>query len=67
MDNQRSEDLFNEAISKWPEDPKPYLFKGDLYLKQAIEKGWQRDNLEEQPEWQPYRQQPEFLSIINKS
>jgi len=36
------------------------------YLKKAIEKGWQRDNLEQQPEWQPYRQNPVFISIISK-
>ena len=36
------------------------------YLKKAIEKGWQGDNLKEQPEWQPYRQHPEFISIISK-
>ena len=36
------------------------------YLRKAIEKGWQRDNLEKQPEWQLYRQKPEFISIIRK-
>ncbi len=33
MENQQSEDIFNEAIGEWPEDPMPYLFKGGLYLK----------------------------------
>ena len=32
MDSERSEVIFNEAISEWPEDPMPYLFKGGLYL-----------------------------------
>ncbi len=32
MDIERSESLFDEAISEWPEDPEPYLFKGGLYL-----------------------------------
>ena len=32
MDIERSESVFDEAISEWPEDPKPYLFKGGLYL-----------------------------------
>ncbi|ODS30752.1 MAG: hypothetical protein SCARUB_04130, partial [Candidatus Scalindua rubra] len=32
MDVQRSEDIFNEAINKWPDEPLPYLFKGGLYL-----------------------------------
>ncbi len=32
MDYKRSEEIFNEAISEWPVDPMPYLFKGGLYL-----------------------------------
>lgn len=32
MDDQRAENLFNDVISKWPEDPQPYLFKGGFYL-----------------------------------
>ncbi len=36
------------------------------YLKKAIEKGWQRENPEQQPEWQPYKQNPEFISITSK-
>ncbi|MHC4139787.1 MAG: TPR end-of-group domain-containing protein, partial [Planctomycetota bacterium] len=36
------------------------------YLRKAIEKGWKRDNIEQQPEWQLYRQNPEFISIISK-
>ncbi|ODS30310.1 MAG: hypothetical protein SCARUB_04586, partial [Candidatus Scalindua rubra] len=34
------------------------------YLRKAIKKGWQRDNLEEHPEWQPYRHKQEFIKII---
>lgn len=36
------------------------------FLRKAIEKGWQRDNLEEQPEWLPYRHNQEFIQIISK-
>ncbi len=36
------------------------------YLKKAVKKGWHVDRLEEQPEWQPYRHNPEFLAIISK-
>ncbi len=32
MEIKQSEDIFNEAIKEWPEDPMPYLFKGGLYL-----------------------------------
>ncbi len=32
MDIQKSEDIFDEAINQWPEEPLPYLFKGGLYL-----------------------------------
>ncbi|MHC4321785.1 MAG: hypothetical protein ACYST3_05870 [Planctomycetota bacterium] len=32
MDDQRAENIFNDAIGKWPEDPLPYLFKGGFYL-----------------------------------
>ncbi|MFQ5965024.1 MAG: tetratricopeptide repeat protein [Candidatus Scalinduaceae bacterium] len=32
MEVQKSEDIFDEAINEWPEDPLPYLFKGGLYL-----------------------------------
>ena len=36
------------------------------YLRKAIEKGWKRDNIKQQPEWQLYRQNPEFISVISK-
>jgi tetratricopeptide (TPR) repeat protein len=36
------------------------------YLRKAIQKGWQRDNIEEQPEWQPYRHNQEFIQIISE-
>ncbi|MGR3302850.1 MAG: tetratricopeptide repeat protein [Candidatus Scalindua sp.] len=45
MDSERSEDIFNEAISKWPEDPMPYLFKGGLYLNKFR---YLNDNMEEE-------------------
>jgi len=32
MDDQRAENIFNDIIGKWPEDPLPYLFKGGFYL-----------------------------------
>ncbi len=32
MDYKRSEDIFNETITKWPDNPMPYLFKGGLFL-----------------------------------
>jgi len=34
------------------------------YLRKAIEKGWQRDNLEELLEWQPYRHNQQFIQTI---
>lgn len=33
MDFQRSEDIFDEAIKEWPDDPLPYLFNGGFYLE----------------------------------
>ncbi len=32
MDYKHAEELFDETIEKWPDDPMPYLFKGGLYL-----------------------------------
>ena len=45
MDSERSEDIFNEAINEWPEDPMPYLFKGGLYLNKFR---YLNDNMEEE-------------------
>ena len=45
MDLERSEVIFNEAISGWPEDPMPYLFKGGLYLNKFR---YLNDNMEEE-------------------
>ena len=45
MDSERSEDIFNEAISEWPEDPMPYLYKGGLYLNKFR---YLNDNMEEE-------------------
>ena len=45
MDSKRAEDIFNEAISEWPEDPMPYLFKGGLYLNKFR---YLIDNMEEE-------------------
>ncbi len=57
------EDYYHLAASNAKLKAKAEAFK---YLKKAIEKGWQRDNLEKQPEWQPYRQNREFIRIIKK-
>ena len=36
------------------------------YLRKAIEKGWQKDNLKGLPEWQLYRHNQEFIQIISE-
>jgi len=71
MDSERSEVIFNEAISEWPED---YYYLATAYaglkkekeafkyLRKAIIKDWKMVDFEEQPEWQPYRH-----SITNRA
>jgi hypothetical protein len=34
------------------------------YLRKAIEKGWQKDNIDEQSEWKTYKHNLEFIQII---
>lgn len=59
MDTERSEDIFNEAISEWPEDPMPYLFKGGLYLNKFR---YLNENMEEERK----RLKEQILYLNNK-
>jgi len=58
-----AEDYYYLAASNAKLKKEKEAFK---YLRKAIKKSWKRDNIEEQPEWQPYRHNQEFIQIISK-
>jgi tetratricopeptide (TPR) repeat protein len=58
-----TEDYYYLAASNAKLKKEKEAFK---YLRKAIEKGWQKDNLKVLPEWQPYRHNQEFIQIISK-
>ncbi|MHC4140168.1 MAG: TPR end-of-group domain-containing protein, partial [Planctomycetota bacterium] len=58
-----AEDYYYLAASNAKLKKEKEAFK---YLKEAIEKGWQGDNTEEQPEWQTYKHNQEFINIISE-
>ncbi len=60
MDIERSEAVFDEAISEWPEDPEPYLFKGGLYLNMF-------QNLNNKTEEEVAKLKEQILSLNNKA
>jgi len=60
MDIERSESVFDEAISEWPEDPEPYLFKGGLYLNMF-------QNLNNETEEEVSKLKEQILYLNNKA
>lgn len=60
MDIEDSEAVFDEAINKWPDDPKPYLFKAGLYLNMF-------QNLNNETEDEVERLKEQILSLNNKA
>ncbi len=60
MDIERSEAVFDKAINEWPDDPKPYLFKGGLYLNMF-------QNLNDETENEVERLKVQILSLNNKA
>lgn len=58
-----AEDYYHLAASNARLKDEKEAFK---YLKKAIKKGWKIENLEQQPEWQLYKQNPKFISITGK-
>ena len=56
-----AEDYYYLAASKAKLEKEKEAFK---YLRKAIEKGWQKDNIDEQPEWKTYKHNLEFIQII---
>ncbi|GAX59294.1 tetratricopeptide repeat protein [Candidatus Scalindua japonica] len=57
------EDYYYLAASNARLEREKEAFK---YLRKAIDKEWKIDNLENLPEWKPYKQNREFLLIIGK-
>ena len=60
MNIERSESVFDEAISEWPDDPEPYLFKGGLYLNMF-------QNLNNKTEEEVYKLKDQILYLNNKA
>ncbi len=60
MDIERSEAVFNEAINEWPDDPKPYLFKGGLYLNMF-------QNINNKTEEEVFKLKEQILYLNNKA
>jgi hypothetical protein len=57
------EDYYYLAASNARLEKEEDAFK---YLRKAIGKEWQIDNIDKLPEWLPYKQNQEFLLLIGK-